>query len=67
MAAGVSGFAPFDRYVITQNYDYEAGRLTELVELNKGSTPWVRNKEQATLFAAHQFPFAPTSAKPTQP
>ncbi len=60
LAAGVSSFAPFDRYRITQQYDYEGGKLTELVELNKGTTPWVRNREQATLFAANRFSKPPT-------
>lgn len=59
-AAGVSSFAPFDRYRITQRYDYEGGSLTELVELNKGDAPWVRNHEKATLYAAHRFADAPT-------
>lgn len=61
LAAGVSSFAPFDRYRITQSYDYEQGRLVELVELNKGDLPWVRNREVATLFAAHRFEGAPTT------
>jgi hypothetical protein len=60
-AAGVSGMAPFDRYRITQRYDYEAGRLNETVELNKGTTGWVRNREVATLFAEHRFDRAPTA------
>lgn len=58
--ANVSGFAPFDRYRITQRYDYEGGQLTELVELNKGEQPWVRNREVAQLFAQRSFPAAPT-------
>jgi hypothetical protein len=62
LAEGVSGFAPFDRYRITQQYDYEGGALTELVELQKGETPWVRNQESAALFARHQFPAPPTLA-----
>jgi acetylornithine deacetylase/succinyl-diaminopimelate desuccinylase-like protein len=33
----------------------------KLVELNKGSTPWVRNREQATLFAANRFSQPPTT------
>lgn len=60
LAAGVSSFAPFDRYRITQSYEYEEGRLTELVELNKGDAPWVRNREVATLFAARRFEAPPT-------
>jgi hypothetical protein len=58
--ANVSSFAPFDRYRITQRYDYEGGQLTELVELNKGEQPWVRNREVAQLFAQRSFPSAPT-------
>ncbi len=61
-AAGESSLAPFDRYRITQTYDYEAGQLTELVELNKGAQAWVRNREQATLFGARRFDAAPTRA-----
>lgn len=60
-AAGVSSFAPFDRYRITQHYDYEAGRLTETVELNKGDKAWVRNREVASLYASHRFERAPTT------
>jgi hypothetical protein len=59
-AQGVSAMAPFDRYRITQHYDYEAGRLTELVELDDGDTPWVRNHETATLFATHRFAEPPS-------
>jgi hypothetical protein len=58
--ADVSSLAPFDRYRITQRYEYEAGRLVELVELNKGAQPWVRNHEVATLFGARSFEGAPT-------
>ena len=60
LAEGVSSMAPFDRYRIRQRYDYEAGQLTETVELNKGDAPWVRNREVATLFAARRFDGAPT-------
>ena len=62
-AAGVSSMAPYDRYRITQTYDYEAGQLRELVELNKGETSWVRNREVATLFAARKFERAPTELR----
>ncbi|MEZ4222781.1 MAG: hypothetical protein R3B13_17705 [Polyangiaceae bacterium] len=48
--ADTGPFAPFDRYRITQDYAYDAGRLTELVELNDGDEPWVRNWEEAKLF-----------------
>ncbi|MFO0724127.1 MAG: hypothetical protein U1E65_10115 [Myxococcota bacterium] len=60
LAAGVSGWAPFDRYRIRQDYRYEAGELREMVELNKGQEPWVRNSEQATLFAPQRFQTPPT-------
>lgn len=60
ITADVSRFAPFDRYRITQRYQYEAGRLTELVELNDGASPWVRNHEEATLFGASRFAQPPT-------
>ena len=59
-AAGVSSMAPFDRYRITQHYDYEGGALTELVELTKGPQPWVRNRETAKVFGARAFDAAPT-------
>ncbi|MDX2009564.1 MAG: hypothetical protein SFW67_05220 [Myxococcaceae bacterium] len=62
LAAGVSSMAPFDRYRITQRYDYEGGALTEDVELLKGDAPWVRNHEQARLFAATRFAAPPTVA-----
>lgn len=56
----VSRFAPFDTYRITQSYLYETGALVEQVELTKGAAPWVRNKEQARLFAPHRFDHPPT-------
>jgi hypothetical protein len=59
-AEGVSSFAPFDRYRITQDYDYASGELRELVELNQGDKPWVRNRETAKLFAASKLAEAPT-------
>jgi hypothetical protein len=58
--AAVSSFAPFDRYRITQHYRYEAGALEELVELNDGRVPWVRNHERATLYKAGRFDTPPT-------
>ncbi len=59
--ADVSRFAPFDRYRITQHYQYEAGRLTELVELSDGASPWVRNHEEAALFGPQTFASPPTT------
>ncbi|MBK7535795.1 MAG: hypothetical protein IPI49_10605 [Myxococcales bacterium] len=58
--ADVSMFAPFDRYRITQDYQYEEGKLLELVELNDGASPWVRNREVALLFGATSYPAPPT-------
>ncbi len=60
----VSSFAPFDTYRITQHYDYEEGSLRELVELldheDEREVPWVRAREEATLFAPHAFENPPT-------
>lgn len=63
LRAEVSSFAPFDRYRITQSYLYESGQLEELVELNKGEAPWVRNREQATLYAQARFASPPTTRR----
>lgn len=60
--ADVSRFAPFDRYRITQHYQYEQGALSELVELLDGDAPWVRNHEEARLFAATPLAGPPTVA-----
>jgi hypothetical protein len=62
--ADVSRWAPFDRYRITQHYQYEAGHLTEDVELDDGATPWVRNHEEAALFGATAFAAPPTTIVP---
>jgi hypothetical protein len=59
--ANTGTFAPFDRYRIIQSYRYETGELEETVELNDGATPWVRNRERATLFAEARFDAPPTS------
>lgn len=62
--AGTSRFAPFDTYRITQDYRYEEGRLLETVELFRrgpaGEAPWVRIREEATLFAPRAFEAPPT-------
>lgn len=63
LKAPVSSMAPFDRYRITQTYQYEEGRLDEVIELNKGDKPWARNFEHATLFAKHTFSAPPTQRK----
>lgn len=66
MRADVPRAAPFDTYRIDQRYDYEHGVLTETVALDEGDAPWVRNRESATLFAAHRFPQPPTRAAASQ-
>jgi len=62
-ARGISRFAPFNRYRITQQYRYEEGELLEVVELfkRKGTTdtPFMRFEERAGLFAPHRFDAAP--------
>jgi len=62
-ARGISRFAPFNRYRITQQYRYEEGELLEVVELfkRKGTTdaPFMRFEERAGLFAPHRFAAAP--------
>jgi hypothetical protein len=54
-AAGVSMFAPFNRYRIDQQYRYEQGELLETVELFKArggaETPFMRIEERALLMA----------------
>ena len=67
LTADVSMFAPFDRYRITQHYQYEEGRLTELVELNDGAAPWVRNHEEALLFGPERFAGPPTTLADAAP
>lgn len=63
-AKGVSLFAPYNRYRITQQYRYEQGQLVEVVELfkKKGEleTPFMRFEERATLLAPQRFAAAPT-------
>jgi len=54
-AAGVSRFAPYDRFRITQHYRYEEGRLDETVELLKlardgSERPFAKIEESARLF-----------------
>jgi hypothetical protein len=56
----ISSYAPFDTYRIEQTYLYETGALVETVHLEKGPQPWVRNHEEASLFAARTFEGPPT-------
>lgn len=57
----ISRFAPFDRYRISQAYGYEVGELKETIELNKGTSPWVRVHEVAQMYAKHRFEAPPTT------
>ncbi|MBB6563015.1 hypothetical protein HNP48_005732 [Acidovorax soli] len=63
-ARGVSMFAPFNHYRITQQYRYEEGLLTEQVELfkrsgNSSDTPFMKFEERATLLAPQRMAGAP--------
>lgn len=63
-AEGVSSFAPFNAYRITQQYKYEEGVLLETVELfklEKGIiTPFAKIEEQASIFRPAELTDAPT-------
>lgn len=60
-----SKFMPYNKFRITQNYDYEAGILTETVELIKEKdgeeTPFMKNEETALIFTKSKLDKAPTS------
>ena len=62
-AKDVSVFAPYNRYRITQRYEYEMGELLETVELFKKSggaeVPFMKIEERAELFAPRRFDAAP--------
>ena len=63
-ADGVSKFAPYNTYRITQHYKYEEGKLLETVELFKlkGSkeTPFAKIEEKAFIFRPVKLENAPT-------
>jgi len=57
-AQGISSFAPYNTFRITQNYDYEAGLLVETVELFKRNedgteSPYARIEERARIFRSY--------------
>lgn len=62
-ARGVSMFAPFNHYRITQQYRYEEGLLTEQVELFKRTggrdAPFMKFEERAVLLAPQRMAGAP--------
>jgi hypothetical protein len=59
-----SRFAPFNKFRIKQNYNYEEGVLTETVELVKEKdgmeTPFMKNEETAFIFLKGELDNAPT-------
>ena len=62
-----SRFMPYNKFKITQNYDYEKGVLTETVELLKEKdgkeTPFMKNEETALIFIKSKLDKAPTTYK----
>jgi hypothetical protein len=62
-----SKFRPYNKFKITQHYDYEKGMLTETVELIKEKdgkeTPFMKNEETAFIFVRGILDKAPTTFK----
>ena len=62
-----SMFMPYNKFRITQHYDYENGVLTETVELTKEKdgkeTPFMKNEETALIFIKSKLDKAPTTFK----
>lgn len=60
-------FLPYNKYRITQNYNYEEGVLTETVELIKEKdgkeTPFMKNEETALIYIKSKLDKAPTRFK----
>jgi hypothetical protein len=60
----VSMFAPYSHMRITQNYDYENGLLTEVVELfeqtDEGEVPYMKMEETAYFYLRGKLDEAPT-------
>jgi hypothetical protein len=67
-AEGAGSFAPFNRFRIRQDYEYEDGRLEETVELYKKKDalelPAFTVEESATLFAERKFTALPSRIPP---
>ncbi|CAG5087762.1 hypothetical protein [Parvicella tangerina] len=63
----ISKYTPFNKMKITQNYNYEEGLLTEIVELYKEKdgkiTPFSKMKETAVFYVKGKLDKAPTSFK----
>ena len=62
-----SSFMPYNKFRITQHYNYEEGLLTETVELIKEKdgieTPFMKNEETALIFIKEKLDKAPTTFK----
>lgn len=62
-----SRFMPYNKFRITQYYNYEEGMLTETVELIKEEdgreTPFMKNEETALIFIKSKLDKAPTTFK----
>jgi hypothetical protein len=62
-----SRFLPYNKYRITQKYNYEEGILTETVEILKEKdgkeTPFMKNEEKAYIYTKTKLASAPTLFK----
>jgi hypothetical protein len=62
-----SRFLPYNKFRISQNYNYEQGILTETVELilekDGKETPFMKNEETALIFIQSKLDQAPTKFK----
>lgn len=62
-----SKFLPYNKFRITQNYNYEEGILTETVELilekDGKEKPFMKNEEKAFIFLQTKLDKAPTTFK----
>jgi hypothetical protein len=60
-------FLPYNKFRITQNYNYEEGKLTETVELIREKDgkeiPFMKNEETALIFIKSKLDKAPTTFK----
>jgi hypothetical protein len=60
-----SKFMPYNKFKITQNYNYEEGVLTETVELIKEKEgkeiPFMKNEETALIYVKGKLDNAPTT------
>ena len=60
-------FIPYNKFRITQNYNYEEGVLTETVELIKEKdgkeTPFMKNEETALIYIKSKLDKAPATFK----